>query len=68
MFHSLKLYDKRLSQSVGGFSLPRLEREEGQTMAEYAMILALIAIAVVVAIGLLSGQISTFFSTVGSNI
>ena len=63
-----KLYGTRLAQSVGGFSLPRLELEEGQTLAEYAMILALIAVAVVVAVGLLGGQIGSFFSTVGSQI
>ena len=63
-----KLYDMRLSQSVGEISLSRLEGEEGQTLAEYAMILALIAIAVVVAVGFLQGSISSLFSTIGSQI
>ena len=44
------------------------EREEGQTLAEYAMILALIAILVVAAVLFLSGQISSLFSTVASQI
>jgi Flp pilus assembly pilin Flp len=34
-------------------------REEGQTMAEYGVVLAIITIGVVVALGLLSGAIST---------
>ena len=38
--------------------------EEGQTMAEYGVILAVITIAVVTAIGLLSGAIGTALDTV----
>ena len=34
------------------------QREEGQTMAEYGVVLAVIALGVVVALGLLSGAIS----------
>ena len=63
-----KLYGMRLAQILGEFSLPSFEREEGQTLAEYAMILALIAIVVVVAVGFLQGQISSIFSAVGSDI
>jgi Flp pilus assembly pilin Flp len=36
----------------------RSAREEGQTMAEYGVVLAVIAIGVVVALGLLSDAIS----------
>ena len=36
----------------------RLSAEEGQTMAEYGVVLAVIALGVVVALGLLSGAIS----------
>ena len=36
----------------------RFNREEGQTMAEYGVVLAVIALGVVVALGLLSGAIS----------
>ena len=36
----------------------RYAREEGQTMAEYGVVLAVIAIGVVVALGLLSTAIS----------
>jgi Flp pilus assembly pilin Flp len=40
--------------------------EEGQTMAEYGVILAVITVAVVTAIGLLSGAIGTALDTVRS--
>jgi Flp pilus assembly pilin Flp len=36
----------------------RLAKEEGQTMAEYAVVLAVIAIGIFVALGALSGAIS----------
>jgi Flp pilus assembly pilin Flp len=36
----------------------RFQVEEGQTMAEYGVVLAVIALGVVVALGLLSGAIS----------
>jgi len=37
--------------------LRRLRRDEGQTMAEYAVILGVIAVAVIVAVAALSGGI-----------
>jgi Flp pilus assembly pilin Flp len=49
-------------------SLPSIEREEGQTLAEYALILALIAVLVIVAVLFLSGQIKGLFSSIGSQI
>jgi len=54
--------------AVQGLSFQSLKREDGQTLAEYAMILALIAIAVVAAVTLLSGNISSLFSRIGSQI
>ncbi len=42
--------------------------EEGQGLAEYALILALIAIIAIVALIFLGGQISTILSTVGSSV
>jgi Flp pilus assembly pilin Flp len=44
----------------------RLAREDGQTMAEYAVILAVIAIGVIVAITALSGGISDAIDKVTS--
>ena len=42
--------------------------EEGQGLAEYALILALIAILAIVALLFLGGQIKTVLSTVGNSI
>ena len=41
-------------------------REEGQTMAEYAVILGVITLLVVAALTFLSGQISTAISAVAA--
>ena len=42
--------------------------DEGQGLAEYALILALIAIVAIVALIFLGGQVSTILSTVGASI
>ena len=42
--------------------------EDGQGLAEYALILALIAIIAIAALIFLGGQISTILSTVGASI
>ena len=42
--------------------------EEGQGLAEYALILALIAIVAIVALIFLGGQVSSILSTVGNSI
>ena len=42
--------------------------EEGQGLAEYALILALIAIVAIVALIFLGGKVSTVLSTVGRSI
>jgi Flp pilus assembly pilin Flp len=46
----------------------RFQLEEGQTMAEYGVVLAVIALGVVVALGLLSGAISTAIGNVVSKL
>ena len=43
-------------------------REEGQGLAEYALILALIAIITIVALIFLGGQVSQILSTVGNSV
>ena len=49
--------------------LAALDRdEEGQGLAEYALILALIAIVAIVALLFLGGAISKILSTVGSSV
>jgi len=42
--------------------------EDGQGLAEYALILALIAIVAIVALVFLGGQVSTILSKVGSSV
>jgi pilus assembly protein Flp/PilA len=42
--------------------------EEGQGLAEYALILALIAIVAILALIFLGGQISKILSTVGASV
>jgi Flp pilus assembly pilin Flp len=44
------------------------ERQEGQTMAEYALILGLIAIAVILAVIFLREEIKNLFSRTGSSL
>ena len=43
-------------------------REEGQGLAEYALILALIAIVAIVALIFLGGQVSKIISEVGNSV
>jgi Flp pilus assembly pilin Flp len=45
-----------------------VQREEGQTMAEYAVVLAVITIGVVVAIGTLGDNISAALDAVGAKM
>ena len=44
------------------------ERQEGQTMAEYALILGGIAIVVILAIVFLGGRINSLFRATGSSV
>ncbi len=44
----------------------RFEHEEGQTMAEYGVVLAVITIGVFVALGLLAGNITNALNTVAT--
>jgi pilus assembly protein Flp/PilA len=57
-----------IAAAMGGLELPRVKREEGQTLAEYALILALIAILVIGAVLFLSGKISGIFSKIGNTL
>ncbi len=44
------------------------DRDEGQGLAEYALILALIAIVAIIALIFLGSQVSTILNTVGSSV
>ena len=46
----------------------RRDEEEGQGLAEYALILALIAIVAIVALIFLGGQVSKILSQVGGSV
>ena len=48
--------------------LAALRREEGQGLAEYALILALIAIVAIIALIFLGSQVSGILSTVGASV
>jgi Flp pilus assembly pilin Flp len=67
-----RLYDALCARLLPGLldssSLTDLRREEGQTLAEYALVLALIAAVVAVTVGLLGGKIKGIFTTIGSSI
>ena len=41
-----------------------LQKEEGQGLAEYALIIVLVSIAVVVALGLVGDEINTVFTSI----
>jgi Flp pilus assembly pilin Flp len=43
-------------------------RQSGQSLAEYALILALIAVFCVVALGLLGGQIATTLNSIAAQL
>jgi pilus assembly protein Flp/PilA len=45
-----------------------VREEEGQGLVEYALIIAVIAIAVIVAMVFLRGQIENIFSNIGNNL
>lgn len=51
-------------KSLSGFS----QREDGQGLAEYALILALIAVVAILALVFLGGQVSSILSNIGANI
>ncbi len=56
-----------ISQLLGGLA-SGLRREEGQTMAEYAMILALIVVVTAAVVLALGGSISSIFTSVTSSL
>jgi pilus assembly protein Flp/PilA len=57
-----------LAQSIPGRLTAPIDRDEGQGLAEYALILALIAIVAIVALLFLGGQVSKVLSQVGKSI
>jgi Flp pilus assembly pilin Flp len=64
--HVLKLFVA--GQAFVMNRLDTLRREDGQTMAEYGVVLAVITLGVVVALGLLSGGIGRAINGVTSKL
>ena len=62
------MFSGRFALMLVGQSPLNLEREEGQTLVEYALIIAFIAIVVLVAVTFLGSRISSLFSSVGSSL
>jgi Flp pilus assembly pilin Flp len=58
----------KLSVLLQGLATQTRESERGQTMAEYAVVLAVIAIGIFIALGTLRGAISGALSKVTSDI
>jgi Flp pilus assembly pilin Flp len=54
--------------SIGGLIPSSQPAERGQGLAEYALILALIAIVAILALLFLGSQISTILSRVGTSV
>jgi pilus assembly protein Flp/PilA len=46
----------------------QLKREEGQTMAEYGLLIAFIALAALIGVGFLGTQLNGFFNTIGGKV
>jgi Flp pilus assembly pilin Flp len=49
-------------------AIERLQREEGQTMAEYAVLLTVIAIVVLTAATIMGKSISSIFSSIAAKV
>jgi pilus assembly protein Flp/PilA len=58
----LKLF--AFTQTLAADAVSALRREEGQTMAEYGVVLAVITLAVIAAITLLAGNVTNAINSV----
>jgi Flp pilus assembly pilin Flp len=54
--------------AIGALSAPKLRREEGQTFVEYALILALISVALAASLTVLKDKIAAIFDRIGSDL
>jgi len=64
----LKTWWTRCVLALAAPSPADLRRDQGQTLAEYALILALVAVAIVGALIFLRGKITGLFSNIGSQL
>jgi Flp pilus assembly pilin Flp len=58
----------KLYAFVQSFAAVARDAERGQTMAEYAVVLAVVTIAIITALGLLAGGIESTLSSVTSTL
>jgi len=58
----------RLALVLAGLKSRTLSREEGQTFVEYAMIIALIGLAVIAGLTVLKGQINAAYTSVANAV
>jgi Flp pilus assembly pilin Flp len=58
----------RFHAFVQSFLVEARQGEKGQTMAEYAVVLAVITVAIIVTLGLLAGGINSTLNSVTSNL
>jgi pilus assembly protein Flp/PilA len=63
-----KLFGGYLMVVPAFLAVPNVKRQEGQTLAEYALILALIAVVVVLVVATLGGTIRDLFTSVSNSI
>ena len=63
-----RMIGRRPSALRNGPVLAQFGSDEGQTLAEYALILALIAVIAVLALIFLGGTITSLFSSVGNSV
>ncbi|MDX6640476.1 MAG: Flp/Fap pilin component [Solirubrobacteraceae bacterium] len=62
----MELYYKVIARAT--LTLANLREERGQTMTEYALLIALVAIVLIAVIGVLTGGISNIFNSAGSKL
>lgn len=58
----------RLVLALSARSLPELRREEGQTLAEYALVITLISVGLIAIIAVIAGSLKGLFSRTSSAI
>jgi Flp pilus assembly pilin Flp len=58
----------KLHSQIAALAATLRTRESGQTMAEYAIVLAVVTVAIIATLGFLAGGINSTLSSVTSNL
>ncbi|WP_449372145.1 Flp family type IVb pilin [Arthrobacter psychrolactophilus] len=64
----LKLYVTIQSMFIAGVDRVRSNDEKGATAVEYGLMVALIAVAIIVAVGLLGTNLSVMFNAIAAKV